>query len=328
MITETILGLFIVLNIIFNFILVYVLGSKCDREGKIDLLYLLNLFCLNLINGLLSLIVFAVKKMNVEREVAKDLDESIMLIKGTFMHIMYSVNMVLILLDKILEITLNIRYHIVWGAETAKRVIVISWMIGAVVAVGGLLVHHIGHFRVMYYLREYLLLPSDIIYVTYAFTGNVYIFYKFRKSRMEPHSVGGSQTPRISLFSVFRKSRFFIPLIVISIYIVFHISPVMVLTLMPKRNTSQLVRHYVQISHNIALLFDALVCIFVHPVIRKKFKRFSRLLNVHKGFIAEQKNCLQHKNRDKTSRSVIMIECRTSNRTFENPAKFIYETSL
>ena len=268
LIFSIILLLLVVANIIFHCIGIHLLFVlKHNGQHTIHLMHLLNLCFLELFCSLVSLLTFVIKliKFN-DCTVAKEIEIYINTFKGCLLLPTYFLTMVVILIDKVLEIMMNIRYAVIWNKKKAKMVITIVWMSSAAFYLAVSIVYRTTKINIMTYYPKYLMLPANMVYVVFALASYAYIFYNFNKSRMLPLGKGNKQ----SFYQVFRKSRFFIPLTLILIYIIFQAIPTILFVLLTGLVNKTYIRLYIAFSYNVAMLFDSWICIFLEPRVKQQ----------------------------------------------------------
>ena len=260
-------------NIFFHCAGIYLLTVlKRNGEGKIHLINLLNLSCIELISSILSLftILFHAIKF-ADPGVSKEIEKHFNMIKASLILTAYFLTMVVILMDKVLEVMMNIRYAAIWNERKANILIIIMWIFGATLCLSILLAYHITKFDFMLYFPIFIMLPANIFYVILALASYAYIFYKFNKSRILPY--GGRKDKALSFCHVFRKSRFFIPMSLILVYIIFHVIPTIVYILLIGTKKREYIRIYIAISYNVAMLFDSWICIFLEPHVKQLLRK-------------------------------------------------------
>ena len=266
-------------NIFFHCTGIYLLILlKYNVEGKIHLIYLLSVCCSELISSIISLSTLLLTVIKVpDVAVRKEIEYHFIVVKSTLLLIVYFLTMVVILIDKLLEIMLHITYPVYWNERKAKILIITMWMFGGFLYLSSILVYHIIGFNVIPYFPKYIMLPGNIAYLIFAVISYAYIFYNFNKSRMSPYQ--GRRTniaETINVYNVFKKSRFFIPLTLILVYIIFYIIPTITYILTKGTIATKHIRLYVSISFNIAMLFDSWICIFLEPHVKQQLEKMKR----------------------------------------------------
>ena len=162
--------------------------------------------------------------------------------------------------------------------KKAKILIISIWIFSVALCLSILIVYWITRVNMMLWFPLIFMLPANIIYIVLASLSYAYIFYNFNKSRILPHGgKGTNDTKALSFCHVFRKSRFFIPMSLIFIYICFHAIPTILFILYSGVLVRKYMRIYIALSYNIAMLFDASICIFSEPFVQKQLKKMNRM---------------------------------------------------
>lgn len=295
-----ILLILVIVNIFFHCAGIYLLTViKRNGKGKIHLINLLNLSCIELSSSLLSLltIVFHAIKFT-DQGVSKEIENHINMIKASLILTAYFLTMVVILMDKVLEVLMNIRYAVIWNVRKANILIMIMWVFGTALCLSFLIAYQITKFDFMYYFPTFIMLPANIFYIILALASYAYIFYKFNKSRILPYGGRKDNAKTLSFFHVFRKSRFFIPTSLILVYIMFHVIPTIVYILSRGMKERKYIRMYIAISYNIAMLFDSWICIFLEPNVKQLLRR---IIKTRRDRIDIKRNRTQCKTTSKTN---------------------------
>ena len=267
--------LLVLANIFFHCTGIYLLTLLKHVEGKIHLIYLFSVCCSELISSIISLSTLLLTVINVpDVAVTKEIEYHFIVVKSTLLLIVYFLTMVVILIDKVLEIMLNIKYAVYWNQRKAKILIITIWMFGGFLYLSSILAYHIIGFNVIPYFPKYIMLPGNILYIIFAVISYAYIFYNFNKSRMSPYRGRRSSIAEtINFYSVFKKSRFFIPFTLILVYVIFYIIPTITYIILRKTKARTYIQLYISLSYNIAMFIDSWICIFIEPQVNQKLKK-------------------------------------------------------
>ena len=194
--------------------------------------------------------------------------------------------MLYITIDRVFSVLLSLKYSIFWSTRKAKFLVFVTWMLALTVFV---------YFIVMFALQKrngndffqtanYTVMVLDFSFVVTAATSYIIIFGKYKKSllnrflqRSQRKSEEGSQ----SLWKIFRRSRFYVSVMLISAYIVFTILPDLLWTfgVVEKHNIQFLMTIMYATSH----LADGVIYIFMHDRVKKMLHRKLRRISCFKG---------------------------------------------
>lgn len=270
----------LLINIVAHIIsLCILLKLKPNGERKIHLTYLTSMICNEFIACLLSLISMAASKQ--DPYVAKTINDNLNIIRGNLLYISYWFTMVVIIADRVLEIRINLLYFTHWNIRKASYLILMIWAFSTVLCSAVLVIYHTRGIHIMPYFPSYVMVPLGICFIFISCISYTYIFKKFRESLISPQENPNYRPNQVSCFTAFRKSRFFLTVLLISTYILFQLLPVIVFTILSERywigkKDQTYIRLYIAFSYNIAILIDNFVCIFLEPNVKKFVKRFFR----------------------------------------------------
>ena len=106
----------------------------------------------------------------------------------TGMVLVYYLIMYYIMLDKMVEIHLNIKYHIYWSESKAKLLVKATCLLGVLTSFSFSLAYGIRkyQFEVIFIIIVYPVL--NFVFVILASVMYAFIFYKFKQSRIQPTS--------------------------------------------------------------------------------------------------------------------------------------------
>lgn len=137
----------------------------------------------------------------------------------------FYMNMVAITLDKLMVVFLNLRYHLYWNIRRARILLVVIWPSGICLFCSTVLVHEIAgrHFDKTI---EHVIISFDFIFMFVASISNSYLFHKYRKTRVSPATTNDAyKTRQNTIWTVFRRSRFFVSVLLITSFLCFIVIP-------------------------------------------------------------------------------------------------------
>ena len=120
-------------------------------------------------------------------------------------NIVYYLTKMYIIIDKFLEVWLNLKYQLHCTVKRAKYLIICTWIFGFILFTVAIIVYtlqgYLDHIPVIYIFSS-----LNFIFIILAIGLYSFIFHKYRLSRMNP--VQNTNASNQSLFYVFRHSRF------------------------------------------------------------------------------------------------------------------------
>lgn len=283
----------VLINIVFHSISLYVLlKMRSYYERNIQLVYLGSICCNEFLNCLISAAMFVIR-VRYNDSTSNEIEHYFNMVRGNVIFMSYFLTMIALLLDKVLQVLLDINYTVYWNLTKANNLILGIWFFSFLQCTIVFILYFAANIRIMTYFAVYIILGGGITFVVSATISNCYLFYKFRKSRIRPFNNNNRQQSMTRWFSVFKKSRFFIPVMLITIYVLFQLTPAIVYTILVYKTTIdeknlKIVRLYMAISFNIALLFDSILFIFFEPVVKKFVKKEISNLKVRNNVANEQ----------------------------------------
>ena len=269
------------------------LSLKHCGNGRIHLINLTNLSYVELISSIASLLTLVLGLIKFTNDgIRKEIEYHVNIVRACLLLTVYFLTMVVILVDKVLEVMMDIRYPVIWNERKAKILIISMWTFGICFSLCDILVHHITSFSLLPYFPTFFMLPANIAYLIFAIASYIYIFYKFNKSRILPYG-GTMKNKALSFGYVFRRSRFFIPLSLIFIYVIFYVIPTIIFLCLNGVNAKKYIRVYIAISYNIAMLFDSWICVFLDPRVKLQLEKMSKIRRDRKDIerFRKQKVC-------------------------------------
>lgn len=208
----------------------------------------------------------------------------------------FYMDMIYITLDRLLNILLNLRYRLYWGNRRAKLLLQGTWLVGCLLTIVVVVAHQFGkftHWEVMLY--KYVYPTLEFAFVILAFTTYIFIFKKYKSSQTvitkRKMSVQQNKKPD-SAYDIFRKSRFFVPVLLILTFILFIVIPdlvIMVVSMVQEEVPPELLASC-WISYALSNIVDGYIYIFMQNSVRKLFyKNWKRLCCVKSKM--QQKEC-------------------------------------
>ena len=272
---------------------------KRSRQ-KAQQLYLIHLSiseCLmNLLESIRSITKFTHLDGNMSHIVDRFLYYTLILSFTGVSFVFYLV-MVYVTIDRLMVIALNLQYTKYWNENKAKYLLLVTWLIGGVIAITVEITYVVIGFEWETIFFKYFYPTMEFLFILLAFLTYIFIICKYRKRQRTIcfHSEGplASSTQVVSLkkkcksskHSVsntpiakrieFRKSIFYIPLLLITTFLIFMIIPDLTYLVVAviNNNPSQTLSTICWISYAVSNLLDAWIYIYLQHHIRNFIKR-------------------------------------------------------
>lgn len=255
------------------------LSLKRDDAATVHHLLLLNLNIASLTLDILPLLEILIFRV-VEISIAKRFLYHSYMIDIVLSQTVYRLTMLAIIVDKLMEIKLNLKYSVYWDEYKTVCLNIASWFFGCSLFTITLFFHHLVDFRFERYYPPFIIFPYKIIYIMFSTIAMGFIFYKFNQSRLLPAGSTSIQVQkREGFFRVFFKSRFVVPVSLTITYIVFILTPSLIYNVMYLGKTTGILMtafpQYYRISKCVSRMLNS-VCVLFEPKVKRRLKRLLR----------------------------------------------------
>ena len=191
---------------------------------------------------------------------------------------MYFLIMTYLTLDRLFLVLLHLRYPLFWNKIRTIFLLKLTWLVCILGAVSVLIANHLIHIHPLYYADMYVYPSFDIAFLTIATITYAVMFEKYRKSKMnvvQHVTVGSSNQFRPSTIQLFRKSRFYIPMLLITSFVVFMAIPDLVQTFYVTMQDveDEVLGNVLRILWAMSYLTDAVIYIWLKVSVRELLRR-------------------------------------------------------
>ena len=202
-------------------------------------------------------------------------------------------SMVYITLDKALEILLHVNYPTLWNEEKAKHLVYLTWFIGLLWCTCMYLVYTLTNVNFdsvadMFFL--YITPFFDFSFILLAVVSYGFLFHKYKLSQSPPatcasavvkHKNSGNKCSR--LFKIFRTSRFYVSVLLITSFMLFMVLPNLVYMFygVMGQHKSRGLDDALLVLFNCSYLVDAWIYIFAQPAVSHLIRRVARRRTPH-----------------------------------------------
>lgn len=258
----------------------YLLKNLSSRHGMDDIhnLFLINLSAAESILNILQFFINLISYLTPHDHIVFYLKA----IRGYGFVNTYFLTMIFLTLDRLLDIALNIKYHLYVNRDKVRRLLVGSWVVNALVLLSVFLIHIFTAFDVNILLSTYIYPTFDICFIFIAFITYGFIFHKYKKTRVPPVTLERTKG-RQNFIAVFKASRFYIPVLLITTFLTFMVIGDMIylVAVVINGNNSFTLIILCHILFALSYLSDAIIYILIKPSVKKmlwrKFKLHTRL---------------------------------------------------
>ena len=258
------------INLILQSIGSYILINLYRNGGdSVQRLLVINL---SITEGLLSVVgtmaTIAEMVSGKDRDSSDVFDKYISIFRNAGLIFMYYFTMYYITIDRLLAIYLNIKYHLYCNEANAKWLLIITWTMVVLLVTSVVFATAYTPFEYEKPFNLYLLAPLGILFLVIAIFTYGSIFVKFREKCSNPTT---THVTNISSFTIFRRSKFYEPVLLITTFIVFVLVPggiYFALAFVHGKRT-YLMGILVLISYVVSNISDVFIYVFVQADVRK-----------------------------------------------------------
>ena len=206
--------------------------------------------------------------------VVNQVKEYLLIVMFTGISFAFYMGMLYIILDRLLSIVLHMRYRVYCTSTSIKCVLITTWFVGGVMILTVSVARYKFNFdwETIFYIYFYPTLAFAIILVT--FVTYSFIFSKYKKSYITHRTrrsiqSGQSKKTTVSSFTLFRKSKFYIPALLVGTFIVFMVVPDLVMLFygVLGNNMSDTLFDVCMLSYAVSNIADGSIYIFMQPAV-------------------------------------------------------------
>lgn len=281
------------INIILHSVGIHLLRSLPENDKrKVQVIYIMNLSVTELILNTISFFRNIIKLIpHHEQHTALIMQYSYVFDYAVLKCALY-LTMIVLTLDRILLVLYNVRYPSCLSANRAKLSILFIWLVCALVFIMYLL-FFMYLFKHSDYesckLFNYVVIAFDMLFLSIAVLAYSLIFRSFVKQKRKKGmlSVNGENESekRRTLWKVFRESRFYVAVLLISTFTVFVVVPDFVFAFHACQGDARNIRYITTICYAISYFSDALIYVFLNDKVRKLFVQ--KLRKMKASFLGE-----------------------------------------
>lgn len=274
--TTTFFYLLYSLNLIFHSIGTYFLITVHRRGRKtVQNLCLMNLGVLEIIKSIMNILgVTTSLRLSVEhvnnKRVWQEIWTLVVVINAFGLNLWQYTAIIFITLDRLFLIVFS-SYQKYWTIKKTKYLICMTWLLGIIGCAATYMSHKFNNFNNEEKVDIYIKTGLDFIFVVVSLTTYILIFRRYISSHQRTRS-NSDVCERETAWQLFRKTRFFIAIGLISSFFLFMAIPDITLTaliLMNKPVPDTLLKAFLFLGA-ISDLIDALIYIFMRDEVRER----------------------------------------------------------
>lgn len=264
---------FYIINTIAHLLGFYLLWSLYrGGQGKVKEILLLNL---SFGEALMS-ILFIITWPQTGSFTVTQIQYYVMVTLITGFYFFYVLSMILITLDRFLEIFLNITYPLYITNRRVKYTLAGLWVICMLISISVSIVDKLYLFLESdecYTDMTYIYMGCDVAFITIAILAYGYIFQKFRKTRKLPfhtrYLTENNSNESYSIVKIFINSRFYVYLLLIASYFFLDAIPNSIDLTFTHHSSHSTYTQIVKFCCQLSYFIDALIYIFLQPSVRR-----------------------------------------------------------
>lgn len=278
-------------NVILHSFGIYLLKIVCKRFKKTEqLVFLAHLSIAESLMNFIELIRRILDFLwiyDIRSHVIIEAHHYLQIVSLTGISFVFYMEMLYITFDRLVSILMNVYYPLYWNVTKTRYLLYATWLVGAILCVTICVTHYILHFNWRMPTFTYFYPIVDVLFIILSIITYTLIFYKYWKSAKK---IGANKnTPGVlqskqSGFTFFRKSRFYIPVLLITTFFLFTASSDLIylsyVRLVGKESETLLVVCW--ILYAVSNLIDVLIYIFMHhrvkTVLKEKVQRWCKIV--------------------------------------------------
>ena len=261
-------------NVVIHSLGTYLLASLySNRKSNAQKVYLINLSVLlvfiNFLGCVYRIPYLIVPSDNIHSVICP-IQMYIQITLSTGICPVYYFNMFYLTLDRLLNVLWNVKYKVHWDETKAMILLEATWISGIITCISISLVYRFTglYWQSVYYTYFYPTL--DVIFITLAFVTYTVLFWKYKLSRNFRVKITKIRKRRENSFDVFRRSRFYIPVLLILSFLLLVLVPHVVGFLYGQVHQKQwdMVNSICWMLYAVSDIINAWVYIFVQRPVR------------------------------------------------------------
>lgn len=266
------------LNILIHSIGLHLLRCLHNRgRENVQIIYIINLSVTELVVNIFSFLrnfmrIFSSTAFRSRSGFRHFVMYTYLLDYAVFKFCLYA-GMIYITIDRVCGVLLNLTYPCYWNITKAIHLVHLTWSTGFFVfVVSGIVYGFYPNSKNVFLIGNYFIIVFDILFVIIALISYGSIFNIFRKTRTNSF-LGRNEKSQESLWKVFRNSRFYVSVLIVTTFIIFTILPNLLWTFHVVRETDSVFGFMLSTSYAISYLIDGAIYIFMDDQVKRTLWR-------------------------------------------------------
>lgn len=261
------LALLSVLNVAAHSYAVFLLHTVYKKGNETnEIIYLINLSVVELLASFIMLLDEGLETITA----LLDIPDEILIIMAECDHYVfiltyllfcvYYVAMTYITLDRVLTISLHIRYPVYWNQTKSIYTTLVTWLNAIIMFILISVAYYFSRFDYQCMVTQYIFPTLNFGFITLVICSYSYLFHKYHRARLSPSTC---RTKSENMLKTFRNSRFRVNVYLVVSFLLFMVVPNVAFLFMNERDE-------VKIAYEIAFMSDIVLYICMQPTIRNK----------------------------------------------------------
>lgn len=207
--------------------------------------------------------------------------------------VLYHLAMIYIVADRFMDIYLNIKYPTYWSLRKTRYLLRATWTLAFLFGICACVLYKLDGYDLTENFSKYFTPVIDITFVMISIATYTFIFSKFKQTRLSPSNLntnwmeedesmrqtassassspGTSQTSKTDFCGVFRRSKFYISVLLISSFVIFIVVPDLlnVFVFMNIKDFPNALLTFFLLCNSVSDLLDGYIYIFIQGYVRK-----------------------------------------------------------
>ena len=186
--------------------------------------------------------------------------------------------------DRLMNIVIGMRYQSIWTVGKTRKLLITFWVIGMVyLIVSVVLCYHLSATWFRNKVMVYIVSAKSVAFIIVSIGTYNVLFWKYKKSRdsIRQFTISGDtdKNEHTSALQMFRNSRFYVSVLMILTYLLFHTIPYCVLTFLIENSYLSMKNHVTAESSiagfmlHLGYASDAVIYIFLQTNVRKTLSK-------------------------------------------------------
>ena len=200
-----------------------------------------------------------------------NVNEYVMILSFTGVSVVYYITMIYLTVDRLADILLNIKYHLYWDTRRTNVLMCITWIAGLLLSGIISLLYKFTGFEWENVFYKYFLPILNFSFITISLVTYVCIFRIYKRTHDTKWGQRGTRRA-LSSWQVFRRSRFYVSVLMILTFLVFMVIPdlsYLFLVVIRGDKTRDFLLLCCYISYGICNIIDAWIYIYLQAPVRR-----------------------------------------------------------